>query len=138
MLKKYFNWNHCLEQEGPPAQTNVIVLYRGYIFSFEPIDRGAEEPFTPEEIAYQLYYIEKWCRAQPVDGPGIGSLTTTDRSVWAHNREYLKRLHPDNEIGLKTIENALMCIALDDAEPLNQQEVRILFTKLSYWIKLLN
>lgn len=67
-----------------------------------------------------------------MDGPGIGSLTTTDRSVWAHNREYLQRLHPDNEIGLKTIENALMCIALDDAEPLNQQEVKKLSTKRSY------
>lgn len=109
--------------EGPPAPTNAIVLHKGYIFSFNLVCLPDEDPYTPEELAYQLYYIEKWCTAQEREGPGVGALTAGERDQWAGNREYLINLHPDNEKSLNIIESAALCIVLDDSEPLNQQEV---------------
>ncbi|XP_074605471.1 peroxisomal carnitine O-octanoyltransferase-like isoform X2 [Brevipalpus obovatus] len=111
------------ESEGPPPPTNVIVLYRGYIFSMEVIDRSNEEPLTPQEIAFQLNAIEKWCLSQPADGPGLGVLTTLERSHWAANREYLASIHPQNADNLKRIEEALLVITFDDSEPLTQEEL---------------
>lgn len=98
-------------------------MYRGYLFSFEAIDRSIEEPLTPKEIAYQLGYIQDWCSNQTFDGPGLGSLTTMDRSNWAKNREYLINLHPQNAEILKKIEESLLVISFDDQEPLSQGEV---------------
>ena len=111
------------EDEGPPAPTNIIVLYRGYIFSFEAVDRKLEEPLTPQEIAFQLFYIEKWCQAQSTDGPGVGALTVSDRSRWAKNREYLIKYHPQNKTTLDKIEQALFVIIFDDSEPITQSEI---------------
>ncbi|RWS24070.1 peroxisomal carnitine O-octanoyltransferase-like protein [Leptotrombidium deliense] len=109
------------EAEGAPAATNVIVLYRGHIFSFNAIDEN-EEPLTPQELSFQLYYIEKWCQAQNA-GTGIGSLTVGKRNEWAKNREYLRSLHKKNVENLQLIEDALMVIVLDDSEPVTQGEV---------------
>lgn len=106
-------------------------MYRGYIFSFEAIDRAIEEPLTPKEIAHQLGYIEEWCKSQASDGPGLGALTTLDRSSWAKYREYLMNLHPQNADSLKKIEESLLILSLDDQEPLTQGEVIIDSTKLS-------
>lgn len=89
----------------------------------EVIDRSNEEPLTPQEIAFQLNAIEKWCLSQPTDGPGLGVLTTLERSHWAANREYLTSLHSQNADNLKRIEEALLVISFDDSEPLTQKEV---------------
>lgn len=118
--------------EGVAASTNIIVLCRGYIFSFDVIDRFEDEPLTPQEIAYQLYYIEKWCQAQSSDGRGIGALTTTDRTIWAKNRRHLIELHPENEKSLQMIEDSLLVAVMDDSEPSNQQQVYYLKIILNF------
>ncbi|RWS08099.1 peroxisomal carnitine O-octanoyltransferase-like protein [Dinothrombium tinctorium] len=110
------------ESEGDPAPTNIIILYCGHIFSFDAIDEN-EEPLTPQELAFQLYYIEKWCQAQNSRGQGIGSLTVGKRNDWANNREYLKQLSPQNVRNLEKIEKALMVLIFDDSEPVSQKEV---------------
>lgn len=112
--------------EGPSAANNVVVICRGYIFSFDGVLPG-EEILTPQELAYQLYYIEKWCQAQERDGPGIGAMTTSDRSVWAQNRQYLTSLHRDNKRNLDIIEGAICVYVLDESEPLTQTDVSIVF-----------
>lgn len=113
--------------EGPSAPNNVIIMYRGYIFSFDTMVSD-EDMLTPQELGYQLYYIEKWCQAQGREGQGIGSLTTTDRTLWAKNRSYLRSLHPDNDRLLKLIEGSIFVYAFEDSEPLSQTDVR---TKMS-------
>jgi len=108
--------------EGPSAPNNIIVMYRGYIFSFDAIF-NEQQLLCPQEIAYQLYYIEKWCQAQDRDGPGVGALTVTDRSVWAKNRDYLRTLHPENARILDLIEKSVMVFAYEDSEPLTPTDV---------------
>lgn len=90
-----------------------------------------EDVLTPQEIAYQLYYIDKWCQAQDRDGPGIGALTAADRSVWAVNRTYLRDLHPDNTRNLSLIEGAIFLYVLDDSEPLTQTDVSCCYSSVA-------
>lgn len=45
----------------------------------------------------------------------IGVLTTTERNNWADLRNYLTKL--GNEESLRTIDESLMMIALDDEKP---------------------
>ena len=108
--------------EGPLHSSNVIVLYRGYIFTFDMI-LPDESILTPQELAYQLMFIEKWCQSQETDGPGIGALTVAERSVWAKNRQYLRSLHPENAKILDLIENAISVYAFEDSEPLSPTDV---------------
>jgi len=112
------------KSEGPLHSSNIIVLYRGYIFSFD-ILLPDESILTPQELSYQLTYIEKWCQSQEREGPGIGALTITERSTWARNREYLKSLHAENGKLLDVIENAIGVYAFEDSEPLSQTDVLV-------------
>lgn len=82
-----------------------------------------ESILTPQELEYQLHFIEKWCQSQEREGPGIGALTVTDRSLWAKNREYLRSLHPENVKYMDLIENAIGAYAFEDSEPLSQTDV---------------
>ncbi|CAG2100244.1 unnamed protein product [Medioppia subpectinata] len=109
------------ESEGPTAPTNLIVLYRGYLFSFDLTLN--DDLLTAYEIDHQLRYIEDWCQQQPNAGPGVGALTTTDRTKWAQNREYLIQLNAENKQILDTIESSMFSVALDDNEPVSQEEI---------------
>ncbi|CAG2178146.1 unnamed protein product [Oppiella nova] len=109
------------ESEGSKAPTNLIVLYRGYLFSFDLVEN--DEILTAHEIEGQLKFIEDWCQQQSTAGPGVGALTTTDRTKWAQNREYLIQLSADNKTILDTIESSLLAVALDDNEPITQEEI---------------
>lgn len=128
------DWHHrvVIVHEGPLASSNIIVLYRGYIFSFDAILPN-EDILTPQEFTYQLYYIEKWCQAQERDGPGIGALTITDRSTWAKNHEYLKSLHPENAKNLDMIQKAICVFAFEDSEPLSPTDVSIQMCVMSFF-----
>jgi carnitine O-acetyltransferase len=81
------------------------------------------QSLTGPEIEAQLSYIENWCKQRTTSGSAVGALTTTDRTKWALNRQYLKSLDPKNEEFLNIIENSLMVAVLDDNEPLTQEEV---------------
>ncbi len=125
---KYVNFNYK-ETEGPPASTLIILLYRGYIFAFDLFFGG--QILNPPEVESQLSYIENWCKSRNTSGPGVGALTTTDRTKWAFNRNYLKSLSPKNEQILEIIENALMVCAFDDKEPQTLLEVILFFNFLA-------
>jgi len=103
----------------------IIVLYRGYIFAYDSLIDG--QILTVPEVESQLTYIENWCKSQTKSGPGVGALTTTERTKWALNRLHLKNLSPNNEEILNVIENALTVCAFDDKEPQTQVEVIISF-----------
>ena len=105
------------------------MLYRGYIFAFDNVIDG--QFLTAPEIESQLSYIENWCQSQSQNGPGVGALTTTGRTEWAHNRQYLKSLSPENEKYLEIIEKAMSVCAFEDKEPQNPREVNINFPNFS-------
>ena len=90
-----------------------------------------EAIMTPQELAYQLYFIEKWCQSQEHDGPGVGALTVAQRSDWSKNRIHLRNLHPNNARNLDVIENAIGVYAFEDSEPLTQTDVSILMLALA-------
>ncbi|CAG2101439.1 unnamed protein product [Medioppia subpectinata] len=109
------------ESEGPTAPTNLIVLYRGYVFSFDLTLN--DNLLNAYEIDHQLRYIEDWCQRQLNAGPGVGALTTTDRTKWALNREYLIQLNSKNKKTLDTIELSMFCVTLDDNQPVTQDQI---------------
>ncbi len=87
---------------------------------------------TAPEFESQLSYIENWCKQQPKSGPGVGALTTTDRTKWALNRKHLKSLSSRNEEILNAIENSLTVLAFDDKEPQTQIEVILFLTIMGF------
>lgn len=109
------------ESEGSAAPTNLIVLYRGYLFSFDLAPN--EQILTAPEIQHQLAFIENWCQQQSSEGPAVGALTATDRTKWALNRQYLLDLSEENKKIIDTIENSLFVVTFDDNQPITQEEV---------------
>ncbi|XP_054166845.1 peroxisomal carnitine O-octanoyltransferase-like [Oppia nitens] len=113
--------NFKTESEGGSSPNNIILLYKGHIFSFDLVQN--DQLLTAPEIEHQLKHIENWCQQNGTTGSGIGSLTTTDRTKWADNRDYLIKLNKDNEDILNTIENSMFVVALDDNQPIGQEEI---------------
>lgn len=115
-LKCYFH----TESEEPTSPTHLIVMHKGHIFSFDAIDEYGDV-LLPPEIELQLQRITNWCSE---NGPGssVGSLTVDDRTTWAKNREWLLKIHPENELHMETIDTALFVFALDDAAPVTLTE----------------
>uniref|UniRef100_A0A6G1SJK9 Peroxisomal carnitine O-octanoyltransferase n=1 Tax=Aceria tosichella TaxID=561515 RepID=A0A6G1SJK9_9ACAR len=115
-------------KEGPPESVEIIVLYRGYIHSIKPVtilDNNTSETciLSAPQIERQLRRIESWCREQATSGPGIGSLTTNERSVWKEARDELMGISEHNKRLLDRIERALSVLVLDDHTPAGTQEI---------------
>ncbi|XP_022250170.1 peroxisomal carnitine O-octanoyltransferase-like isoform X1 [Limulus polyphemus] len=114
---------HCkftIESEGPVGPVNILVLCRGHIFTFDAVDH-LERPLSPPELAQQLSLIKQWCELHP-EGPGLGALTVADRTTWAKNRQWLINIHPDNELYLQEIEDAISVLVIDENEPQTETE----------------
>jgi len=111
--------------EGQPESVEVIVIYRGYIFAIKPITMIGNQQaciLSAPQIERQLRHIEEYCRARPM-GPGLGSLTTNERSVWKEARDELCRVSEGNKKLLHRIESALSVLVLDDSEPTGTDEI---------------
>lgn len=111
--------------EGWPESVEIIVLYRGYIFAIKPVTMLNSQQaciLSAPQIERQLRYIEDWCQKKPL-GPGLGSLTTNERSIWKEAREELCRVCERNQQLLHRIESALSVLVLDDSEPLDTNEI---------------
>lgn len=113
--------------EGPPESLEIIVLYRGYAFAITPvtIQPGSEQAciLSAPQIEKQLRHIEEWCQSRAVEGPGVGAMTTNERSVWAEARNELIRVSEHNEQLVTRIEKALSVLVLDDHEPEDCNEI---------------
>lgn len=111
--------------EGPPESVEVIVLHRGHIFAIKPVTMlGPNKAciLSAPQIEAQLRHIENWSKSRPL-GPGVGTLTTGERSVWAEAREELAGVSPTNRSTLERIEKALSVLVLEDSEPKNTNEI---------------
>lgn len=113
-------------REGLPESTELIVIHKGYIFAIQPIqvsaDHGEAKIMSVPEIERRLMAIEDWCRYRPY-GPGLGTLTTRERTDWAEARAQLIELSKENKNNLDRIERALSVLVLDDGEPKNEAEI---------------
>ncbi len=113
----------CDERRNPFAGPNptpskarhIIVFYKGQAYSLnlftadgmvqrhEAIENGLNTIITAEDTQ--------------ASADTIGALTTLQRDQWAHAREQLLSIHPDNAAYLDTIETALFTLCLDDITP---------------------
>lgn len=113
-------------KQGMPESVEIIVLHKGYIFSIKPVSFGPNRDISilsAPIIEKQLRYIEDWCGKQQKPGPGIGVLTTCERTDWTESRENLAKICPRNEQLLDRIEKALSVLILDDNEPKDCDEM---------------
>jgi hypothetical protein len=79
-----FNFNLIFsmisEREGP-CPTNVIILRKGHIFSFDAIDKSGV-PLMAPEIQLQMQRVADTCDKLP-QGPGLATCTAHDRTSWS-------------------------------------------------------
>lgn len=111
---------------------HIVVMRRGHFYKFDVLDnQGNKQLFKffihnscfivyvlgnilePQLLLSKLQYILK-DDISPSSFP-IGVLTTAERNNWAELRNYLIQL--GNEESLRTIDESLMIIALDDEKP---------------------
>lgn len=112
-------------KEGPPKSTEVIVLHKGYIFAIKPVtvyDQTHVSILPAPLIERQLKYIEDFCSKRSL-GPGVGVLTTTERSEWAEAREKLSKICMKNKQILERIDQALSVLVLDDFDPVTSGDI---------------
>ncbi|KAJ1100833.1 hypothetical protein NDU88_005908 [Pleurodeles waltl] len=101
------------EREGS-SPSHLVVMCRGRQFTFDAVHEGSI--LTPPEFLRQLDYIHKMCHSEPT-GPGVGVLTSEERTRWAQIREYLISLDPKNLTILENIQSCLCVVSLDDSSP---------------------
>lgn len=110
--------------EGEPVSTEIIVLHKGHIFAINAITitNGQVAILAAPQIEKQFRYIEKLCESRP-PGPGVGALTTHERTEWTESRKKLASVSPKNQQILDRIERALSVFILDDNEPTSNNEI---------------
>ncbi|KAL4222593.1 hypothetical protein ACF0H5_018634 [Mactra antiquata] len=116
LLTEYFK----PESEGE-SPNHVVVFCKGRIFMMKVVDDNGEL-LTPPNLQQQFQYIVDKCDREP-EGPGLGALTGDNRTSWAHVRSHLLALHPDNFKNIELIQQSMMCVIFDDAEPKDETEL---------------
>ncbi|XP_064630184.1 peroxisomal carnitine O-octanoyltransferase-like isoform X2 [Lineus longissimus] len=106
-LKFYFK----TEREGP-CPTNIIILRKGHVFTFDAVDKFGV-PLMAPEIQVQMQRIADICDALP-QGPGLAACTAHDRTSWAKLREHLLELHQDNHEYIDILQGAIGCFVFED------------------------
>lgn len=112
----------CFSEDEGECPTNIIIVKKGYFFSFDVVGTN-NNILKPPEIEKQLYYIDKWCN-QNSKSDEIGVLTSTNRDKWTENRNYLQQLNIENETSLKLIDQSIMIVLFEDLTPQSKQEVK--------------
>ena len=115
---------------GTTLPANVIVMYRGYVYSIEFADlttkglTNDQRLMTPKDMSIALQWIVNDIRCNlPLSGPGVPALTNDNRDKWAANREKLLALDDKNVQSLQVVETAVFCLSLRDDEPQTESEV---------------
>lgn len=112
-------------KQGAPESVEIIVLHKGYVFAIKPVRvEGEKVNILPAPlIEKQLKYIENWCSNQSTYGPGVGVLTTGERTDWSEARDNLTKICSNNEQLLNRVDKALSVLVLDDNEPSTADEI---------------
>ena len=95
---------------------NVVVLYKGRFFSFEPF--GADEKVaSSKRIEMALSEIENYDEESELS---FGPLSCMNRTEWSGHYQELKKNNPDF---IRKITGAICLVILSDLEPQSSQEL---------------
>ena len=104
---------------GPSPARHVLVLHKHQLFSVDVIsESGRAHSLNELEAALHRIIDTAPEKALPKSA-SVGYLTTLPRSDWAPVRDTLLSAHNDNPACMEAIEQALLCLCLDEAEPEN-------------------
>ena len=105
------------ERPGPSTARHVLVLHRGRGFRVDVL--GADG--HPHALAEVVDALRAVLSSAPGGDPWPGPLTTKARAAWAADRESLLA-HPGNAAALEVVETALLCVCLEDDDPVDAQD----------------
>ncbi|KAJ1986858.1 Carnitine O-acetyltransferase mitochondrial [Dimargaris cristalligena] len=107
--------DHIVHQHPTPAR-HIIVMARDQVFQVEVLGpRG--EVISQVAIQEQLRQVVKQVEALPELDPAVGSLTTTNRDIWAQTRDQLRHQSSASAVhrtNFTAIDSALFAVCLDD------------------------
>lgn len=105
---------------SPTRSSHVIVIRRNHFYSIT-----LEHPIKPLQIARTLLEIVQDASQKPRGFP-LGAFSAWNRTKWSHARKNLSNL--GNKHILEEIDTALICLCLDEREPLTLDEkVHVIF-----------
>ena len=106
-----------------PYSRHVIVMAKGRIFKVDVIQHDGVTPFSVEEIKSQLDQVA-WMTSNSsshhstsVGSTGSGVLTALGRDDWAKTRAHIITHSARDHLMLRTIEEAVCVLTLDNANP---------------------
>ncbi|WP_314172641.1 choline/carnitine O-acyltransferase [Streptomyces winkii] len=109
------------ERPGPSRARHILVFYRGNTFRMDVIGEDGA-PHSLEDLEAGLREVMKAGAEPAADGSRVGHLTTMARAEWARARASLLDCAPGNAEALRTVEDALFCVCLEDFAPSGVQE----------------
>ncbi|NLU71851.1 choline/carnitine O-acyltransferase [Streptomyces sp. HNM0575] len=109
------------DRPGPSRARHILVFFRGNTFRMDVVGEDGA-PHSLEDLEAGLRDVMK-AGAEPAaaDAP-VGHLTTMARADWARARASLLDVDPGNAGAMRTVEDALFCVALEDFAPAGIQE----------------
>ncbi|XP_065053359.1 peroxisomal carnitine O-octanoyltransferase-like [Rhopilema esculentum] len=109
-------------KDGKPSctKTHVVVIRRKKFFVFDALTADGKVLNVPE-IELQLKRICDVADATPA-GPGVGCLTSTDRTTWKKVQDYMFALDRRNAEFVNIINTSLLVCVLDEHAPRSQTE----------------
>jgi len=121
-IERDYCLNYTMKDGVPCCEIrHVVVIKNRKFFSFDALTEDFQV-LTQPELEIQFQRICNLAESQS-EGPGVGSLTATDRITWKKAQDYLIALDAKNMEILDVINKALIVCILDDAEPVSNSEV---------------
>jgi carnitine O-acetyltransferase len=109
------------ERPGPSGARHILVFFRGNTFRMDVIGEDGA-PHDLEDLQAGLRDVMKAGAEPAAPGTSVGHLTTMARADWARARASLLDVDPGNAEALRTVEDALFCVCLEDFAPAGIQE----------------
>ncbi|KAH9599373.1 Choline/carnitine acyltransferase domain [Trypanosoma melophagium] len=108
----------------PTPPKHCVVIQRNRFFSVDVLDNKGV-PIDAATLVVALQLIGEQVNSTEDAGPPVGLFTTMERTGWFEAREHLKEL--GNYQILRTIQSAIICLALDSVEVVTSDEAARIF-----------
>eukprot|EP00795_Rhopilema_esculentum_P014270 gene14270-5299_t len=118
--KRHFYYGQFRDGKPSCTKTHVVVIRRKKFFVFDALTADGKVLNVPE-IELQLKRICDVADATPA-GPGVGCLTSTDRTTWKKVQDYMFALDRRNAEFVNIINTSLLVCVLDEHAPRSQTE----------------
>ncbi|TFK39028.1 acyltransferase ChoActase/COT/CPT [Crucibulum laeve] len=103
----------------PKSHNHIVVVHQNRFYAV-PLASPSGAELSVGELEAQFARI---IRAGKDKTLPIGALTSDNRDKWFHAREALLKASPKNAELLKTIESAMIVVALDDTAPVTREDI---------------